>query len=88
MLNQKGYTMKKLSLTISGLQENQQGIVTGSIANIKVYQGETLLVEDRFVGKATAPYTKIYDVDVGAGELNIEHDRHDLSLFKVSVNLF
>ncbi|EOT1929943.1 hypothetical protein LL394_004793 [Serratia marcescens] len=76
--------MKTLSLTINGLEESRNGWVLGAEVNVKVFQQDRLLVEDKFTGLATVPFTRTYSVVAGDGDLRIEHDRPDLADLTIS----
>ncbi len=70
--------MRKLTVTIKGLEQHTDGVVCGASVDIKVYQGSTLLVSDTFTGKLSAPYSRNYDVVEADGDIQVLHNRADL----------
>ena len=38
-----------------------------------------MLAEDSLSGKATHPFSKMYDVNASDGDINVTHDRPDLT---------
>ncbi|MGS4272707.1 hypothetical protein [Serratia marcescens] len=78
--------MKTLSVTINGLEEIHNGQALSSEVNVKVFQQDQLLVEDKFTGLVTSSYTRTYKAVAGDGDLHIEHDRKDLAALKVSAS--
>ena len=55
--------MKTLKVTITNLQQINDGIVCGVKVRFKVIQSGCVLVEKVISGKATAPFTLSYDVN-------------------------
>lgn len=79
--------MVKLTVTISHLEEYRDGLVTGSSVKFRVWQENALLVEDTIMGKASAPFHKVYNVDAGHDEIRTEHNRPDLPWLNVQAVL-
>lgn len=75
--------MKKLTVSVSNLQECAGGMPHGASVSFRVIQGERLLVEDSLSGRASF-YRKSYCVDGTDGELTVEHDRMDLPDLSIS----
>nr|WP_279078541.1 hypothetical protein [Hafnia alvei] len=70
--------MRKLTVTIKGLEQHIDGVVCGASVDINVYQGNTPLESDKFTGKLSAPYSRNYDVDDADGDIRVLHNRTDL----------
>ncbi|MBP1133710.1 hypothetical protein JOE25_005334 [Serratia sp. PL17] len=79
--------MKTLSITINRLEESHNGRVFGSEVNVKVFQQDRLLVEDKFTGLVTGPFTRTFSGVAGDGDLRIEHDRPELAELTVSAEV-
>ena len=76
--------MKTLKVTITNLQQINEGIVCGVKVRFKVIQAGCVLVEKVISVKATAPFTLSYDVNANDESLVVEHDRPDLQELVVS----
>lgn len=79
--------MKKLKVTIAHLEEHCDGIVTGARVTFQVVQNGRLLVEDSLSGKATGPFSKVYNVSATDADIYVTHDRHDLSWLTITAEL-
>lgn len=76
--------MKKLKVTIAHLEQHCDGIVTGTSLTFQVVQNGHVLVEDSLSGKATGPFSKVYDVSATDADIYVTHDRHDLSWLTIT----
>ncbi|MEG9611459.1 hypothetical protein V6W99_20985 [Citrobacter portucalensis] len=79
--------MKKLKVTIAHLEECCDGIVQGATVNFQVIQNGRVLAEDSLSGKATHPFSKMYDVNASDGDINVTHDRPDLTWLTITAEL-
>lgn len=79
--------MAKLTVTLTRLEEWKDGIVYGANVTFKAIQSGVVLIEDAVSGKSTAPYSRIYDVEAGAGDIVIEHNRPDLHHLNITASL-
>jgi hypothetical protein len=86
MLNIGGI-MEKLTVTLSRLEEWKDGMVYGTDVTFKAIQSGVVLIEDNVSGKCTAPYCRSYDVEAGAGDIVIEHNRPDLHHLSITASL-
>ena len=86
MLNIGGI-MAKLTVTLTRLEEWKDGIVYGTDVSFKAIQSGVVLIEDTVSGKSTAPYSRSYDVEAGAGDIVIEHNRPDLHHLSITASL-
>lgn len=82
-----GEMMKKLKVTIAHLEEYCDGIVQGETVNFQVIQNGRVLAEDSLSGKATHPFSKMYDVNASDGDINVTHDRPDLTWLTITAEL-
>jgi len=76
--------MKKIKVTISRLEQHCDGLVTGASVTFRVVQNANVLVEDSLTGKATQPYSKIYDVNADDSDVYVTHNRNDLSWLTIT----
>lgn len=79
-----GEMMKKLKVTIAHLEEYCDGIVQGATVNFQVIQNGRVLAEDSLSGKATHPFSKMYDVNACDDAINVTHDRPDLTWLTIT----
>ncbi len=79
--------MAKLTITLTRLEEWIDGIVYGAEVTFKAVQSGVVLIEDTVSGKSTAPYSRSYDVEVGSGDIVIEHNRQDLHYLNISASI-
>ncbi|EOD3160271.1 hypothetical protein ACTTQJ_004253 [Salmonella enterica subsp. enterica serovar Uganda] len=79
--------MAKLTVTLTRLEEWKDGIVYGTDVTFKAIQSGIVLIEDTVSGKSTAPYSRSYDVEAGAGDIVIEHNRPDLHHLSITASL-
>lgn len=79
--------MKKLTVTLTHLEEFKEGMVLGTAVKFKVIQSGLVLVEDSVSGKCSSSYSKSYDVEAGTGDIIIEHNRPDLNYLNISACL-
>ncbi|HEE0082154.1 TPA: hypothetical protein R8G83_001504 [Citrobacter youngae] len=82
-----GKIMKKLKVTIAHLEEYCDGIIQGTTVNFQVSQNDRVLAEDSLSGKATHPFSKMYDVNATDDAIDVTHDRPDLSWLTITVEL-
>lgn len=82
-----GEMMKKLKVTIAHLEEYCDGIIQGATVNFQVSQNDRVLAEDSLSGKATHPFSKMYDVNASDGDINVTHDRPDLTWLMITAEL-
>ncbi|OTA14206.1 hypothetical protein Xbed_03717 [Xenorhabdus beddingii] len=75
--------MKKLTVTLSGLNENN----TASSVSFKVWQRDKLLIEDTLKGKISEKYSKVYDVECSNEPVRVEHNHNDLPSLKITANV-
>lgn len=73
-----GEMMKKLTVTLEHLEERRNGLLSGTSIKFRVIQSGKVLVEDMLSGKASSPFTRVYEVDATDGDLVVEHNRQDL----------
>lgn len=71
--------MKKLKVTVVRLEEYCDGDLQGATVNFQVIQNGRVLAEDSLSGKATHPFSKMYDVNASDDAINVKHDRPDLT---------
>ncbi|PHM31312.1 hypothetical protein [Xenorhabdus innexi] len=75
--------MSKLTLTISGLNENN----TASSVDFKAWQGDRLLIKDTLNGKVSEGYKKVYDTECTHEPVIVEHNRDDLPSLKITASI-
>lgn len=76
--------MKTVEVTISGLEEWNDGIVSGTELTLTVLCAGEVIIRDTLKGKSTAPYKRQYNVDDIDGDLTWYHNRSDLIGFSMS----
>lgn len=79
--------MAKLTVTLTRLEEWKDGIVYGTDVTFRAIQSGVVLIEDTASGKSSAPYSRSYDVEAGAGDIVIEHNRPDLHHLSITASL-
>lgn len=82
-----GEMMKKLKVTIAHLEEYCDGIIQGTTVNFQVIQNGRVLAEDSLSGKATHPFSKMYDVNASDDAINVTHNRPDLTWLTITAEL-
>lgn len=82
-----GEMMKKLKVTIAHLEEYFDGVVQGATVNFQVIQNGRVLAEDTLSGKATQPFSKMYDVNASDDAINVTHNRPDLTWLTITAEL-
>lgn len=82
-----GEIMKKLKVTIAHLEEYCDGIIQGTTVNFQVIQNGRVLAEDSLSGKATHPFSKMYDVNASDDAINVTHNRPDLTWLTITAEL-
>lgn len=78
--------MKKLRVTILGLEDRSGDVVSGIAISFKVCQSGVLLLEDTVSGRSDR-YQKVYEVEADVAELSIEHSRSDLAHLSITAEL-
>lgn len=79
--------MKKVKVKIAHLEEHIDGIVRGANVTFQVIQNGNVIVEDSLSGKASHPFTKIYDVGAHESAIHVMHDRPDLNWLTITAEL-
>lgn len=79
--------MKKLTVTLTRLEECKEGMLVGTAVTFKVIQSGIVLIEDSVSGKCSSPYSRSYHVEARAGDIIVEHNRPDLNSLNISACL-
>lgn len=77
---------RKVGITISGLEQWKDGVVSGATVNIEIIQDGKVIHSEAFSGKATHQFTRVVVVKATYGELVAVHNRPDLPNLKVTAD--
>lgn len=77
---------RKVGITISGLEQWKDGVVSGATANVEIIQDGKVIHSEAFSGKATHQFTRVVVVKATYGELVAVHNRPDLPNLKITAD--
>ncbi|MBP2157139.1 hypothetical protein [Erwinia rhapontici] len=75
---------KNISITIYGLEQWKNGIVSGDEVRVDILQKGKCVHSEVFSGKASAPFTRTVSISASLDDLVVVHNRPDLPTLKVS----
>lgn len=77
-------SLKNINITIYGLEQWKDGIVSGAEVRIDILQKGKCIHSEVFSGKASAPFTRTVSISASLDDLVVVHNRPDLPTLKVS----
>lgn len=80
------FPARKIGITISGLEEWKDGVVTGTTVQVDILQNGKAIHSEVFSGKASGQFTREVIINASSADLVAAHNRPDLPGLKVSVN--
>ncbi|WP_455852706.1 hypothetical protein [Pantoea endophytica] len=78
------YPLRKIGITISGLEQWKDGIVSGAEVRVDILQKGKCIHSEIFSGKASQPFTREVSVHTSNDDLVTVHNRPDLPSLKVT----
>lgn len=77
-------SLKNINITISGLEQWKDGIVSGAEVRIDILQKGKCIHSEVFNGKSTDGFTRTVSIPASFDDLIAVHNRPDLPWFKVT----
>lgn len=77
---------RKVGITISGLEQWKDGIVSGATVKVEIIQHGQVIHSEVFSGKASAQFTRVVVIKATYGDLIAVHNRPDLPKLEVSAD--
>jgi len=78
------YPLRKIGITISGLEQWKDGIVSGAEVRVDILQKGKCIHSEVFSGKASQPFTREVNIHTSNDDLVTVHNRPDLPSLKVT----